>query len=92
LAREFPDFREAEAAGAVRTARDRDALAAIVGCAPSALAPEISRFGPPFHAVRVTGALFHTQGGLDIDAHCRVRPRDWHPIPNLLAAAAPRAV
>ena len=23
---------------------------------------------PPFHAVKVTGALFHTQGGLAIDA------------------------
>jgi fumarate reductase flavoprotein subunit len=86
LARKFPDFREAEAAGAVRTAKDRDALAAIAGCAPSALAPEISRFGPPFHAVRVTGALFHTQGGLDIDAHCRVRRSDGTLFPNLLAA------
>jgi len=86
LAREFPDFREAEAAGALRTAADREALAAIIGCAPSALAPEIERLGPPFHAVRVTGALFHTQGGLDIDARCRVRRSDGSPFPNLLAA------
>jgi fumarate reductase flavoprotein subunit len=86
LAREFPDFREAEAAGALRTAADRDALAAILGCAASALAPEIARFGPPFHAVRVTGALFHTQGGLDIDAQCRVRRPDGSVFPNLLAA------
>ena len=50
------------------------------------LAPEIERFGPPFHAVRVTGALFHTQGGLDIDAQCRVRHGDGAPFPNLLAA------
>lgn len=86
LAREFPDFREAEAAGALRTAADREALAAIIGCAAPALAPEIERFGPPFHAVRVTGALFHTQGGLDIDARCRVRRSDGSPFPNLLAA------
>lgn len=86
LARGFPDFREAEAAGALRTAADRDALAAIIGCPPSALAPEIERFGPPFHAVRVTGALFHTQGGLDIDTHCRVRRSDGSLFPNLLAA------
>lgn len=86
LAREFPDFREAEAAGALRTAQDRAGLAAIIGCAPSALAPEIERFGPPFHAVRVTGALFHTQGGLDIDADCRVRRPDGTIFPNLLAA------
>lgn len=86
LAREFPDFRDAENAGALRTARDTRELAAVLGCGESALAPEIHRFGPPFHAVRVTGALFHTQGGLDIDAHCRVRRRDGAPFPNLLAA------
>jgi fumarate reductase flavoprotein subunit len=86
LAREFPDFREAEAAGALRTASSREDLAAIIGCDTQALAPEIARFGPPFHAVRVTGALFHTQGGLDIDASCRVRHADGSPFPNLLAA------
>lgn len=86
LAREFPDFRDAEAAGALRTARDREGLAALIGCEAGGLAPEIARFGPPFHAVRVTGALFHTQGGLDIDAHCRVRRADGTLFPNLLAA------
>lgn len=86
LAREFPDFREAEAAGALRTAATRAGLARILGCEEAALAPEIARFGPPFHAVRVTGALFHTQGGLDIDAQCRVRRADGSPFPNLLAA------
>jgi fumarate reductase flavoprotein subunit len=86
LAREFPDFRDAEAAGALRTAADRKQLAAIIGCEADALAPEIARFGPPFHAVRVTGALFHTQGGLDIDAQCRVRRPDLSTFPNLLAA------
>jgi fumarate reductase flavoprotein subunit len=86
LAREFPDFRDAEAAGALRTAADRAQLGAIIGCAPEGLAPEIDRFGPPFHAVRVTGALFHTQGGLDIDAGCRVLRLDGQPFPNLLAA------
>ena len=41
---------------------------------------------PPWHAVKVTGALFHTQGGLDIDADCRVLDLDGRPFPNLLAA------
>ncbi|MBK6007611.1 FAD-dependent oxidoreductase [Ramlibacter ginsenosidimutans] len=86
LAREFPDFREAEAAGALRTASDREGLAAIIGCDPAQLAPELERFGPPFHAVRVTGALFHTQGGLAIDASCRVQRVDGSLFPNLLAA------
>lgn len=40
----------------------------------------------PYYAVKVTGALFHTQGGLDIDAHCRVLRPDGKPFPNLLAA------
>jgi fumarate reductase flavoprotein subunit len=86
LAREFPDFCAAEATGALRTAADRAGLARIIGCEAAALAKEIARFGPPFHAVRVTGALFHTQGGLDIDAECRVRRRDGSVFPNLLAA------
>ena len=34
----------------------------------------------------MTGALFHTQGGLDIDAACRVRRRGGGTFPNLLAA------
>ncbi len=41
---------------------------------------------PPFHAVKVTGALFHTQGGLDIDADCRVLHTSGVPFSNLLAA------
>ena len=40
----------------------------------------------PFYAVKVTGALFHTQGGLDIDAQCRVLDAQGQPLPNLLAA------
>jgi len=36
--------------------------------------------------VKVTGALFHTQGGLDIDVQCRVLDTTGCPFPNLLAA------
>jgi fumarate reductase flavoprotein subunit len=43
-------------------------------------------FAAPFHAVKVTGALFHTQGGLLIDAACRVKRKDDTVIPNLFAA------
>jgi fumarate reductase flavoprotein subunit len=43
-------------------------------------------FAPPFHAVKVTGALFHTQGGLLVDAACRVKRKDDTVIPNLFAA------
>ncbi len=39
----------------------------------------------PFYAVKVTGALFHTQGGLMIDHSARVVRLDGTPLPNLLA-------
>lgn len=40
---------------------------------------------PPYYAVRVTGALFHTQGGLRIDPRARVLRRDGSALPNLFA-------
>src|SRR5580704_10248685 len=40
----------------------------------------------PFHAVKVTGALFHTQGGLAIDGVGSVRRKDGTLFPNLFAA------
>ena len=102
FARQFPDFRDAQAAGAVHDAKDAAELARLVGCDEAALRATldeiheaaVARDGrqfkralvPPFHAVQVTGALFHTQGGLDIDAQCRVLRRDGMPWPNLLAA------
>jgi fumarate reductase flavoprotein subunit len=39
----------------------------------------------PYRAARVTGALFHTQGGLEVDAQARVLRRDGTPLPNLFA-------
>ena len=109
LARGFPDFVAAEAAGAVKTCADAEALAALIGAdaatvlaackspsragytgAARGTAPAEARpkrpLQAPYYAVKVTGALFHTQGGLDIDAHCRVLREDGSPLPNLLAA------
>ncbi|MSP67313.1 MAG: FAD-dependent oxidoreductase [Alphaproteobacteria bacterium] len=40
---------------------------------------------PPYRAVRVTGALFHTQGGLVVDTAARVLRQDGTPLPNLFA-------
>jgi len=42
---------------------------------------------PPFCAVKVTGALFHTQGGLVVDATGRVKRKDGNLFPNLLLLA-----
>ncbi len=53
-------------------------------------APE-QRCEPPFHAVKVTGALFHTQGGLAIDAIGRVKRQDGKLFPNLFAAGGAAA-
>lgn len=39
----------------------------------------------PFCAVKVTGALFHTQGGLVVDTAARVLRPDRKPLPNLFA-------
>ena len=102
FAQQFPDFREAQAVGAVRSAKDTAELASLIGCdagvlratlekvREGAVAPDGRRFkralAAPYHAVKVTGALFHTQGGLAIDAQCRVLRRDGTPWPNLLAA------
>jgi len=102
LARGFPDFCEAEAAGAVRRCDSVAELAACMACDPSVLqgtldtmrassAPPDGRvfkrgLDAPYYAVKVTGALFHTQGGLDIDRDMRVLREDGSPMPNLFAA------
>ncbi|MFT3967035.1 MAG: FAD-dependent oxidoreductase [Sphingobium sp.] len=39
----------------------------------------------PYRALRVTGALYHTQGGLQIDGQARVLRADGKPFPNLFA-------
>jgi fumarate reductase flavoprotein subunit len=102
LAGGFPDFCEAQAAGAVKTCADTAALATLIGCELEALNRTLASISAgsvnadgrifqralqaPYCAVKVTGALFHTQGGLAVDAHCRVLQEDGSPLPNLLAA------
>ena len=44
------------------------------------------RLEAPFHAIKVTGALFHTQGGLNINAQCQVLQPNGKTLPNLFAA------
>ncbi len=102
MARGFPDFVELEKTGAVKTLADVEALAALIGCEVPTLRDTLAAVKPgqvdslgrsfqrvlqaPYHAVKVTGALFHTQGGLDIDADCHVLHTDGTPFINLLAA------
>lgn len=46
---------------------------------------------PPYHAVKVTGALFHTQGGLAIDGSGRVKRKDGTLFSNFFAAGGAAA-
>ncbi|BAF88103.1 fumarate reductase [Azorhizobium caulinodans ORS 571] len=108
IARQFEDFRQAEAIGAIVTADTPQALAARTGLPADALISTLSdverlkldgatdtfgrafradqQLSAPFHAVRVTGALFHTQGGLVVDEHARVLRPDGTSLPNLYAS------
>jgi fumarate reductase flavoprotein subunit len=39
----------------------------------------------PYYAIKVTGSLFHTQGGLMVDGNARVKRKDGTILPNLFA-------
>jgi len=102
IARQFEDFKTAEKAGAVISADGIAALAARVGVPVDALQAEVDaidigkpdrhgrviekKLAAPYCAIKVTGALFHTQGGLAIDANARVLQKNGRPFPNLFAA------
>ena len=102
LLRSFPDYRGAEAAGALRTAANVTSLAVLIGCDVAALQSTLDevRAGhtdamgrnfsrsllAPYYAIKVTGALFHTQGGLEVDAQCRVMKSNGQTLHNLYAA------
>ncbi len=108
LGEDFEDYRQAEAAGALRRGETAVELAAACGLPPAVLAATIEEsrrlaagqgddeFGrdfttkspleAPFLAAKVTGALFHTQGGLVVDASARVLTEGGTALPNLFAA------
>jgi fumarate reductase flavoprotein subunit len=106
FAQGFPDFVAAQSAGAVQHAADTNALAQLIGCPPDALQATLNAVQPgtdsttgrtfkralqaPFHAIKVTGALFHTQGGLDIDAIPACCAKTAHPCPTCWPQAAQR--
>ena len=92
----FPDYRDAHDAGAVRESFSLDGLARTLEIVASyAEAKERDPFGrdfttkpklvPPYYAIKVTGALFHTQGGLVVDERARVLDTKGRALPNLYA-------
>jgi fumarate reductase flavoprotein subunit len=113
IARQFEDFRRAEASGAVIEADSIEALAVHLKLPADTLGETfaaverlkqsdgtdgfgrifagVAPLSPPFKAVRVTGALFHTQGGLAVDRDAHVLDLDAHPLPNLFAAGGAAA-
>lgn len=46
---------------------------------------------PPYYGIQVTGALFHTQGGLIVNKHAYVMKKDGVAFPNLLASGGAAA-
>ena len=92
----FPDYRDAHAAGAVRPAPALPCLdktlAQVKALAASGGQDAFGRdfttkpaLEPPYYAIKVTGALFHTQGGLVVDARARVLDTAGRPLPKLFA-------
>jgi fumarate reductase flavoprotein subunit len=88
LAMSFPDVAIAMQAGAIKKCVDLKALAALIECDANTLQATLrtTQLQAPFYAVKVTGALFHTQGGLAIDQSCRVLRSNGLAFDNLLAA------
>jgi len=83
------------------TRLDADALKAeLITVTAAAVGQSTDRFGrvafeaplaPPYAAVRVVPALFHTQGGLVVDQHARVTKPDGAPITGLYASGGAAA-
>jgi len=105
ITRQFEDFRQAEAQGAVlradsiadlarMTKLPLDSEMATVAALKHAGATDgfgrnwagVAQLKPPYCAVRVTGALFHSQGGMVVDDRARVRLAGGGIVPNLFAA------
>ena len=104
---EFDDYRDAVAAGAIRSAGTlheiceqtnlpldamEKTLADICALTESDATDDFGRrftgkmaLTAPYYAVKVTGALFHTQGGLVVDENGLVLRPDGSPLPNLFA-------
>ena len=66
----------------------RDAAAMAAGVQPCPFGRDFTAkpaLAAPYYAVKVTGAFFHTQGGLVVDTQGRVLRPDGQPLPNLFA-------
>ncbi|MEO1223298.1 MAG: FAD-binding protein [Pseudomonadota bacterium] len=111
--RQFDDFRQAEAQGAILRSETPASLADELGLPVDQLTETIAAVDgykagdavdplgrswngsqpltPPYCGVKVTGALFHTQGGLVVDETARVMRPDGTSLLNLWAAGGAAA-
>ena len=87
-----PDLTELARLAALPAAALRATCDTVADCVRGARADGFGRdftrkpeLAAPFYAVRITGALFHTQGGLAVDVEGRVLRDDGEPLPNLFA-------
>jgi len=91
----FPDYRDAQAAGAVKRnpslPRLEETLESVRRYASGGQDPFGRDFSkkptliPPYYCIKVTGALFHTQGGLVVDPQARALDATGKPLPRLFA-------
>ena len=91
----FPDYRSAAEAGAIQSApelpllqRTLQEVARFAGGEKDPFGRDFTRhpgLAPPCYGIKVTGALFHTQGGLAVDERARVLDPSGKPLPNLYA-------
>lgn len=85
---------------AAQTGADGDTLRATMERAAASAAGGADEFGrtywerplePPYAAIAVRPALFHTQGGLRVDGHARVMREDGRALPGLYASGGAAA-
>jgi fumarate reductase flavoprotein subunit len=90
----FPDYQEAHRSGAVRMnpsfPKLNETLESVRSYATGGQQDPYGRsfkrpLVPPYYAIKITGALFHTQGGLVIDEKARALDGKGKPLPNLFA-------
>ena len=83
----FPDYRQLAELGAVKAGDDVESLARACELPTENLSAALAKTGlnQPLYAIRVTGGLLHTQGGLAVDGHARVIDRAGRPFLNLFA-------
>jgi len=95
----FPEYRQLADLGAIKDGGTAGELASACHLPEAALAATLAAayemaggdesqadgLQPPYHAIRVTGALLQTQGGLAINNEAQVCRDDGAPLPNLFA-------